>query len=154
MDISFIKNNIEECLRKLTIDIDSIEVTEDIMHPVFHIHTKDSRTLIGNKGETLHAFNHIVKKIVEGRGDGDIKFLIDVNRYYAKRIDELKREVQHSAERAKSFNHEVELHPMNSYERMIVHSLFSDDPSVTTTSEGEGKFRYVVIYPKGKEKEE
>ena len=34
---------------------------------------------------------------------------------------------------------------MSSYERMIVHSTFSDDPEVTTESEGEGKFRRVIL---------
>ena len=37
------------------------------------------------------------------------------------------------------------MHPMNAYERLIVHSAFTDDPDIETESHGEGKFRRVVL---------
>jgi spoIIIJ-associated protein len=49
------------------------------------------------------------------------------------------------AERARSFQYDVELTPMNAYERLIVHTVLSDSPNVKTESSGEGRNRRVVI---------
>ena len=49
------------------------------------------------------------------------------------------------ASRAKTFKRDIELEPMSSYERMIVHSTLADDTAVRTESDGEGKFRKVII---------
>ena len=49
------------------------------------------------------------------------------------------------AERARSFQYDVELSPMSSYERLIIHTTLSDAPNVKTESQGEGRNRRVVI---------
>ena len=153
MDTSLVKKCIEECTKKLTIDIESIEEVQNELHPIFHIHTKDSMLLIGNNGETLYSLNHIIKKIIEKEGH-ESKFLIDVNKYYEKKIEELKSQARLSAERVKAFSHEVELPAMNAYERMVIHSLFADDPCIETLSDGQGKFRHIVLFPKDENKKE
>ena len=48
-------------------------------------------------------------------------------------------------ERAKVFKYDVEMSPMNSYERRIIHSLFANDREISTESVGEGKVRRVVL---------
>ena len=37
---------------------------------------------------------------------------------------------------------------MNSYERRIIHSALTGSDDATTRSDGEGKYRHVVIVPK------
>jgi predicted RNA-binding protein Jag len=49
------------------------------------------------------------------------------------------------SDRAKSFKIDVELDPMSSYERMIVHSYLEGVPEIKTESIGEGSSRRVVI---------
>lgn len=39
----------------------------------------------------------------------------------------------------------VSLESMNSYERRVIHSALSNDPVVTTHSEGEDPYRHVVV---------
>ncbi len=34
---------------------------------------------------------------------------------------------------------------MSAYERLVVHELFSEDPDIKTESQGEGKFRHIVL---------
>ena len=49
------------------------------------------------------------------------------------------------AQRARLFKHDVEMGPMSAYERLVVHELFADDPEIKTESQGEGKFRHIVL---------
>ena len=49
------------------------------------------------------------------------------------------------AERARFFKKDIEMSPMTAYERMIVHSSFSDFPDIETESFGGGRDRFVVI---------
>lgn len=138
----------EDTLRRLSVDIEGIEVHEPDTHPRLVIRTPDSGILIGNRGETLRALQYLVKRIVEqktGAGKDAPQFLLDVNGYQGKRLDEIRNHAGLLAERARMFHYDVEMSPMNAYERMIVHAMFAEDPEITTQSQGEGKFRRVVI---------
>ena len=140
-----ITNEIKNFLDRLNIVSDSIDIKEHKLHPIFSIQTKDSALLIGNRGETLHALNYIIKKIVEQKISKDERFLIDINGYQERRLRELERQAELLADRARAFKREVELDPMSAYERMVVHSLFTNDPLIDTSSVGEGRFRRIVL---------
>jgi spoIIIJ-associated protein len=148
MDRDAIKTLISDLLSRMDAQVSDIEVIEGDVHPIFLVRTSDSGVLIGNGGETLKALNHIIKKIVEKRHGKDTKalqFLLDVNGYHRKRIQELKNQAMILGGRAKMFKSNVEMNPMNAYERMIIHMTFANDPQIVTESEGEGKMRRVVL---------
>ncbi|MCR4281270.1 MAG: hypothetical protein NUV88_02995 [Candidatus Kaiserbacteria bacterium] len=145
-------------------DIQKIEVAGQT---VFNIQTDDARTLIGMHGDTVHAVDYLVKKITEqklphmdsaevsvtepsdskdsGANTRGMQFLIDVNDYRAKQIRDLETKALMMAERARSFQYDVELTPMSAYERLIIHTALSGAPNVKTESLGEGRNRRVVI---------
>jgi len=99
---------------------------------------------------------HGIRRVVEKNNTEDERsvFIVDVNNYQTKKIQELVDSAQSSARRAKLFKQNVELSPMTSYERMLIHSLFTDDEEITTSSYGDGKFRRVVLQLKGIENSE
>ena len=111
----------------------------------------DPRDLIGPRGETVQAIDLLVKKIVEERSEPvqgserEPMFLVDVNGYRTKQIKDLQTKALMMAERARSFQYDVELSPMSAYERLIVHTTLQDAPNVKTESQGEGRSRRVVI---------
>jgi spoIIIJ-associated protein len=70
---------------------------------------------------------------------------LDVNGYKEAQAERLKGVAKMLAERAKMFKHDVEMEPMSAYERLVIHSVFENDPTIRTESHGEGKFRRVVI---------
>lgn len=148
-----IKKEIEELLNKLTIEFSEIEIVETPASPLFTVHSPDSGMLIGPGGDHLRALNTIFNRIVTKKfGEEEHgRHTIDVNGYHRKIIEELQSRAKVAAERVRLFGSEVEMDPMNSYERLIVHSLFSDDDAISTDSEGEGKFRRIVIRQKKKE---
>jgi spoIIIJ-associated protein len=113
----------------------------------------EPRQLIGIHGDTIHAIDHLVKKIVEKRfvesdreeGKEMPLFLVDIDEYRARQIRDLQTKAKMMAERARSFQYDVELSPMSAYERLIVHTALQDEPNVVTESQGEGRNRRVVI---------
>lgn len=112
----------------------------------FVIATTDSLILIGENGARLLALNHLVKRMVEQEPKEDApSFMVDVNDFQKKRIDEIRVKAHMLAERARYFKSTVEMEPMSSYERMLVHSEFSDTPDIATESSGFGKDRHVTI---------
>ena len=112
----------------------------------FVITTPDSAILIGEHGARLLALNHLVKRIVEKVLDNkEFSFLVDVNDYQKKRIDDIRAKAHMLAERARYFKSSVEMEPMSSYERMLVHAEFTDTPDIATESTGYGRDRKVII---------
>lgn len=116
---------------------------------VISIQTDDARQLIGMHGDTLLAIDMLIKRMLEKRmpseGENTPMFLIDVNDYRTKQIKDLQTKALMMAERARSFQYDVELTPMSAYERLIVHTTLQDAPNVKTESAGEGRSRRVVI---------
>jgi len=125
---------------------------------IFSIQAADARALIGVHGDTVHALDHLVKKIMEKNLPApapaseesstlreEVRFLVDVNDYRGKQIKDLQTKALMMAERARSFQYDVELSPMSAYERLIVHTTLQGAPSVKTESQGEGRSRRVVI---------
>lgn len=151
-----IKNTIETFLEKMTIPFDDVEHIETNLHSTFLVHSSDAGILIGVRGETLEALGYLIRRVVDKNNTEEERnvFIVDVNNYQTKKIQELVDIAEASARRAKLFKQNVELSPMTSYERMIVHSLFTDDEEITTASYGDGKFRRVVLQPKGVESHE
>lgn len=132
---------------KMGMTIDGVDVSEAAGHTLFTIRTKDSGALIGARGETLSAINHIVKKTMEGKEDGSepFRFVVDVNGYHLKHIKMLEAQAHTLAERARTFKYDIEMSPMSAYDRLIVHSALQSEPNVTTVSEGEGPLRHIVV---------
>lgn len=138
---------IEAILKAMSVSVSSIETKSSFKGITFSIQSSDSALIIGREGETLDALTHILRRIVETKfAEGSAREIsIDVNGYKEARVEKLKGAARMLAERAKMFKHDVEMDPMSSYERLVIHSEFENDPSIKTESYGEGRFRRVVI---------
>jgi len=142
-----IKGIIREFLERLTVSVEDISIRTDETPPLFEVTTKDSGALIGVNGDNLRALNVVMKKIIEKRlgTEAASEFFLDVNGYQSRQIADLKSKARMLADRARTFKYDVEMSPMNAYERMIVHATFTDDPHIATESVGEGKVRHVIL---------
>ena len=141
---------IEELLSSAGITHSGISKKEAAGQTVYSIEVEgDPRELIGPHGDTIHAIDHLVKKITEEQSEspeeGRALFLVDVNDYRTKQIKDLQTKALMMAERARSFQYDVELSPMSAYERLIVHTTLQDAPNIKTESQGEGRSRRVII---------
>jgi len=113
----------------------------------FAIKSNDSGILIGNDGNNIKALNHMIKQIAwKNNSLGEnINFFVDVNDYQYKNIKRIRDKALEMAEKAIIFKRDIELEPMSSFERMLVHSALADKPNIETESSGDGIFRKVSI---------
>jgi spoIIIJ-associated protein len=146
MDETTLQSYIQGFVEKLGVTIESIESVPVAAHQMFNIHTPDSKQLIGPHGEHLRALNYLVRKYVERNpANKELRFMIDVNGYQYKNIKELEQKATLLADRVRTFKSSADMTPMSPYERMIVHSMFSEDANIITESEGVGPTRHIVL---------
>ena len=125
-----------------------IEFIETVEGARFLIKTREGALLIGENGQNLLALNHIVKKIADKKLNEEKEiFLIDINDYQAKKIEDLKTTARLNAQRVRYFKKEIIMRPMTSFERRIIHSVLTECPDIATKSIGEEPNRRVVIKP-------
>ncbi len=145
MSPDLLKSFITELLSKLDVEISQVEVTSG-HRTVVAIESPDSKRLIGPHGEHLRAVNMLARRLVEAKhGEEAANFLVDVNSYHEEKMETVRQNARMLAQRARLFKHDVELPAMSPYERLVIHELFSDDPEIQTESQGEGKFRHIVL---------
>ncbi len=105
----------------------------------------DMGMVIGKRGETLDALQHLTSLNVNV-GDGDfVKVSLDTEGYREKRVKTLENLASKLASKVARTRHNVTLEPMNSYERRIIHASLQNNEFVTTYSVGQSPNRKVVI---------
>ena len=141
------KKLIEDILSSMGIRYDIVEETDDPItkKKLFIIKSPESGLLIGDRGETFQALSHLIRRIASKGMEEMADFSIDVNDYRATMIEKLKIKAGMLANRARDMKANVEMEPMSSYERLIIHGTLSDQPNIKTESIGEGKDRRLVI---------
>ena len=102
---------------------------------------------IGQKGETIDALQYLVNVAAFKERPFFKRVVLDAEGYRQRRVEAIQGMAHRTARRAVRERRTVELPPMNSSERRVVHLFLSDNPRVTTESEGSGDNRRVKISP-------
>jgi spoIIIJ-associated protein len=107
----------------------------------------DLGVLIGRMGQTIDAVQYLVNAIVARREGERIEVTVDAAGYRERRRATLEALALESAQRAIESGEPVELDPMTSVERKVVHLRLKEHDGVETSSEGNEPNRFVVISP-------
>ena len=105
----------------------------------------DLGMLIGRRGETLNAIQHITSYVVNKERNERIRVTVDVEGYREKREDALRKLAHKTALKVVRYRRNISLEPMNAYERHVIHTALQDWRDVTTFSSGSEPRRCVVI---------
>lgn len=103
--------------------------------------------LIGRRGQTIDALQHLAQRIVFRGGFPDTRVVIDADGYRERRAEALRAAALDAAEESLRAGHPVELDPMPASERRVVHEYLRERGDVQTHSEGEEPERYLVVEP-------
>ena len=101
--------------------------------------------LIGRRGETLDAIQHLANYAVNRSVDGHVRINVDAESYREKREDSLRRYARKKAQQVLKNRRRTTLEPMNAYERHVIHASLQDMDNITTHSTGTEPNRRVVI---------
>ena len=105
--------------------------------------------LIGRRGDTLDAIQHITNYAVNHGQNKRVRINVDAENYRKKREESLVRLATKVAGKVVKTRRNITLEPMNAYERHVIHAALQDYPDVTTYSTGtEPGRRIVVAYSK------
>ncbi len=106
---------------------------------------EDLGYLIGRRGDTLDALQHLCNYSVNRSVDGHIRISVDAEDYRQKREESLRRYARKKAQQVLKARRRTTLEPMNAYERHLVHATLQDMDRITTHSVGTEPNRRVVI---------
>jgi spoIIIJ-associated protein len=102
---------------------------------------------IGQKGETIDALQYLVNVSAFRERAFFKRVVLDAEGYRQRRVEAIQGMAHRTARRAVRERRTVEMPPMNSSERRVVHLFLSENPGVTTESEGSGDNRRVKVSP-------
>ena len=108
---------------------------------------EDLGILIGRHGQTIDAVQTLAAAIVRQGEDDRKQIVVDAAGYRERRRRTLETLAVRSADEAIRAGERVELEPMSSIERRLVHERLKDVDGVETVSEGDEPNRYVVVVP-------
>lgn len=119
------------------------------------IEGEDIGVLIGYLGRNLRSLQRIVALMLNRRLDVNrdesefVRVVIDVSGYREKRKESLEQLADRIRQEVLDSGSPVDMRPMTSYERRIVHTHLMESGDVTTESFGEGDDRFVRVFPVG-----
>jgi spoIIIJ-associated protein len=128
-------------------DVDG-EVTAEVRDRRVYVSVEgqEAAILIGHHGQTLDAIQELLRSAVQRQVRARVWVTLDVQGYRERRREALRERAREMAARAVDEG-EMELEPMNAFERKIVHDAVGEIDGVTSFSEGEEPYRRVVIAP-------
>ena len=106
---------------------------------------EDLGYLIGRRGDTLDALQHLSNYTINRGIEGHIRINVDAEAYRQKREDSLRRYAAKKAQQVLKAHRRTTLEPMNAYERHVIHATLQDMDRITTYSVGTEPNRRVVI---------
>ncbi|MBR2350320.1 MAG: protein jag [Clostridia bacterium] len=148
-----VRNFINELIIQMGLDCEA-EVKREGSEINVNITGKGASSAIGYRGEVLDAIQYITLWIANSERKDFVRVSLDAENYRGRRKETLSRLAERLAHKCHKFGRRVELEPMNPFERRVIHTTLQNDRFVRTESEGEGRFRHVVILPKEEVKRE
>ncbi len=137
---------LERLVEDLELDADvSVEETEGEI--LGSVDGEDVGLLIGRHGQTIDAVQLLCYQIAfRGRSERK-RVSVDAAGYRERQGESLKRQADMAAEDAIRDGRSIELEPMGSNERRVVHEHLRDRAEIETYSEGDEPHRFVVVAP-------
>lgn len=136
---------LEKILESLNLKAEiSTKTVDNILH-IDMISDDDASRIIGKNGETLKALNELVRTALFNRFEQHISVLLNINNYKDHKYDKLESLAKRVANSVRRTKMTVELDPMPSDERRVIHNILSTEPNIKTISVGTGKTRHITI---------
>lgn len=123
----------------------SIAVTEKGRDILFNLEGNQAFILIGKRGMTLNALQQLAQLVANKYSKSYINVVLDAENYREKRAKTLESLANKLASQVIRTGKEIDLEPMPSYERKIIHQALTNHKYVDTTSNGNEPNRYVTI---------
>lgn len=141
----------EETLTALDADQElefEVSYEDGRIHAVLDGDRDDVGLLIGKRGQTLDAVQYLANALVGANCETQIPVQIDAQGYRDRRAAQLEKIADRAVADCLRTGDAIELEPMTSAERKVVHMYLKDHHGVETASEGREPNRRLVVSPR------
>ena len=148
------KDSIVNYLQNIVVAMGYPDATVDFIedgnrHFTLNIKTEENTSLIiGKRGITLNSLQFLVNNYAKKFSSHYFRIEVDCDDYRENRKKTLEELALNLAKKSKKIGKPVELEPMTSIERKIIHNALTGIKNVETESRGEEPYRYLVITAK------
>ena len=148
------KDSIVNYLQNIVVAMGYPDATVDFRedgnrHFTLDIKTEENTSLIiGKRGITLNSLQFLVNNYAKKFSSHYFRIEVDCDDYRENRKKTLEELALNLAKKSKKIGKPVELEPMTSIERKIIHNALTGIKNVETESRGEEPHRYLVITAK------
>lgn len=108
----------------------------------------NSSLLIGKRGNTLNSLQVLAENFAKKYTRNYYRINVDCDEYRENRKETLEELAINMAKKSKKLGKPIELEPMTSSERKIIHNALKDIKNVETESVGQDPHRYLIITAK------
>lgn len=105
----------------------------------------DIKRLIGRNGEVVDALQQLSRLAVQQKTGDKSHLIVDVDGFLKRKRQKLRDLALDAVDEVRETGESVDLKPMNSFERKIVHDVVRDE-GLRSRSHGEEPHRYVTVY--------
>lgn len=146
------KNPLQATIQYLTDVAKSMQVDDlqaegkvDGKYVYFQLESRKAALLIGKRGQTLNALQQLAQLVTNQHAKQFKVVRLNVGDYRERREQSLAQLADRMADKAVRTGRKVQLEPMPSYERKVIHHTLSTRMDIETRSEGADPHRYLVI---------
>ncbi|MBT1162274.1 R3H domain-containing nucleic acid-binding protein [Bifidobacterium sp. SO1] len=107
----------------------------------------DIKHLIGRNGEVVDALQQLTRLAVQQKTGERSHLIVDVDGFLKRKRQRLRDIALDAIDEVKETGEPVDLKPMNSFERKVVHDVVREE-GMKSRSHGEEPHRYVTVYLK------
>ena len=112
------------------------------------IEGEDLSYLIGYRGEAIDALQTFLNLALYKKFGDAAKVVVEINGYRKQRQEKIEQIARNFIDRVRFLDKDIEMPPMNPFERKTVHTFVATYTDVTSESVGDGHNRRVVLKPK------
>ena len=145
---------INDLLSKMGISINKIRIEKTPENDYrINIETSHPNLMIGHRGETINATQHLVKLLVWKKTDKNNQshpnIILDIENYRKRQEQNIIYLAERKTELVRKLESPQSLPAMSPYFRRIVHLHLAQEKfkDISTESQGKGEYRYIVIKP-------
>ncbi|KJY64019.1 MULTISPECIES: Jag family protein [Bifidobacterium] len=113
----------------------------------------DIKHLIGKDGEVVDALQQLTRLAVQQKIGERSHLIVDVDGFLRRKREHLREQALDVIDEVRETSDPVNMKPMNSFERKIVHDMVREE-GLKSRSHGEEPHRYVTVYLKAKSEDE
>lgn len=125
-----------------------IEVSAEEEFVTIDIKTENDDIFLRPSIDPMLAIQHLIRLMVRKQfPDQIIRIAVDIGGLRKQRKEAVKKITLEAIDKALDSSSEVNLLPMSSFERRLVHTYIAEDGRTVSESVGVGRDRYVAIKP-------